>query len=172
MAKGQYKEWLKRENLLLLQGWKREGLTDEQIAHNIGVTPRTLEYWKKKYVQIFQALKVGKEQANFIVENALFNKAINGHVTAQIFWLKNNWRDKYNDSQLSVEERELLKYRIKESELDTKIKEANALLKAFEVQIRKEEFGTDEDEERTDDLASAVQDGMKGVFGNGDEIET
>lgn len=124
MAKGQYKEWLKKENLLLLQGWKREGLTDEQIAHNIGVTPRTLEYWKKKYVQIFQALKVGKEQANFIVENALFNKAINGHVTAQIFWLKNNWRDKYNDSQLSVEERELLKHRIKDSELDTKIKEA------------------------------------------------
>lgn len=50
--------------------------------------------------------------------------------------------------------------------------EAKAMLNAFEVQIRQEEFGTDEDEERTDDLASAVQDGMKGVFGNGDEIET
>ncbi|KRL84595.1 terminase small subunit [Ligilactobacillus apodemi] len=50
--------------------------------------------------------------------------------------------------------------------------EAKAMPNAFEVQIRQEEFGTDEDEERTDDLASAVQDGMKGVFGNGDEIET
>lgn len=50
--------------------------------------------------------------------------------------------------------------------------EAKAMLNAFEVQIRQEEFGTDEDEERTDDLASAVQDGMKGVFGDGDEIET
>ena len=46
------------------------------------------------------------------------------------------------------------------------------MLNAFEVQIRQEEFGTDETEERTDDLASAVQDGIKGVFGDGDEIET
>lgn len=50
--------------------------------------------------------------------------------------------------------------------------EAKAMLNAFEVQIRQEEFGTDETEERTDDLASAVQDGIKGVFGDGDEIET
>ena len=67
---------------------------------------------------------MGKEQANFIIENALFKKAKNGHVTAQIFWLKNNWRDKYNDSQLSVEERELLKHRIKDAKIDTQLKEA------------------------------------------------
>lgn len=124
MARGQYKKWLKQENLLLLQGWKRDGLTDEQIAHNIGIRRETLYDWIKKYPNISNALKMGKEQANFIIENALFKKAKNGHVTAQIFWLKNNWRDKYNDSQLSVEERELLKHRIKDSELDTKIKEA------------------------------------------------
>lgn len=124
MARGQYKKWLKQENLLLLQGWKRDGLTDEQIAHNIGIRRETLYDWIKKYPNISNALKMGKEQSNFIVENALFQKAVKGHVTAQIFWLKNNWRDKYNDSQLSVEERELLKHRIKDSELDTKIKEA------------------------------------------------
>ncbi len=107
-----------------MQGWKRNGLTDEQIAHNMGISINTLNKWKRRFIQIRQALKIGREQSNFIVENALFQKAVKGHVTAQIFWLKNNWRDKYNDSQLSVEERELLKHRIKDSELDTKIKEA------------------------------------------------
>lgn len=120
MAKGQYQKWLQDDNLILLQGWKRNGLTDEQIANNIGVTPRTLENWKKKYVQIFRALKVGKEQANFAVESKLFQRAMSGNTTAMIFWLKNNWRDKYNDSELSPEERKLAVARMKKLEAETK----------------------------------------------------
>lgn len=120
MAKGQYQKWLEDDNLILLQGWKRNGLTDEQIAHNIGVTPRTLENWKNKYVQIFRALKVGKEQANFAVEGKLFQRAMSGNTTAMIFWLKNNWRDKYNDSELSPEERKLAIARMKKLEAETK----------------------------------------------------
>lgn len=120
MAQGQYKKWLENDNLILLQGWKRNGLTDEQIANNIGVTPRTLENWKKKYVQIFRALKVGKEQANFAVEGKLFQRAMSGNTTAMIFWLKNNWRDKYNDSELSPEERKLAVARMKKLEAETK----------------------------------------------------
>ncbi|MGT2800816.1 hypothetical protein [Streptococcus marmotae] len=124
MAQGQYQEWLKAENLLLLQGWKRQGLSDEQIARDkIGINPRTLEKWKKSHGQIGQALKRGKEHANFLIENKLFEKAANGNVTAMIFWLKNNWREKYNDSQLSEEERQLLKERIKSLELDNKERE-------------------------------------------------
>lgn len=126
MAKGQYKKWLENDNLILLQGWKRNGLTDEQIANNIGVTPRTLENWKKKHVQIFRALKVGKEQSNFVVEGELFQRAVSGNTTAMIFWLKNNWRDKYNDSELSPEERELAIARKRKLDADTRISEAKA----------------------------------------------
>lgn len=126
MAKGQYKKWLENDNLILLQGWKRNGLTDEQIAGNIGVTPRTLENWKKKYVQIFRALKVGKEQANFAVEGKLFQRAMSGNTTAMIFWLKNNWRDKYNDSELSPEERKLATARMEKLKADTQISKARA----------------------------------------------
>ena len=120
MAKGQYKKWLEKENLVLIQGWKMNGLTDEQIAKNIGIAPRTLERWKKKYSQISRVLKIGHEQANFIIENELFAKATQGNTTAMIFWLKNNWRDKYNDSELSPEERKLAVARMKKLEAETK----------------------------------------------------
>ena len=32
MAKGKYAEWLEPDGLLRLEGWARDGLTDEQIA--------------------------------------------------------------------------------------------------------------------------------------------
>lgn len=126
MAKGRYQEWLEPENLILLQGWKRNGLTDEQIAHNVGINVRTLDKWKAKYGQIGRALKVGHEQANYIIEGELFKKARKGNTTAMIFWLKNNWRDKYNDSALSPEEREMTKARKENVIQDTRIKKLKA----------------------------------------------
>ena len=126
MAKGRYQKWLENENLILIQGWKRNGLTDEQIAHNMGISINTLNKWKRRFAQIRQALKVGHEQANFIVEGELFKKAIKGNTTAMIFWLKNNWRDKYNDSALSPEEREMTKARKENVIQDTRIKKLKA----------------------------------------------
>ena len=126
MAKGRYQKWLEKENLILLEGWKRNGLTDEQVAHNMGISVNTLNKWKQRFVQIRQALKVGHNQANFIVEGQLFRKATQGNTTAMIFYLKNNWRDKYNDSALSPEERRLAKARVKKLAADTRIAEAKA----------------------------------------------
>lgn len=126
MAKGRYQKWLENENLILIQGWKRNGLTDEQIAHNMGISINTLNKWKQRFAQIRQALKVGHEQANFIVEGELFKKAVKGNTTAMIFWLKNNWRDKYNDSELSPEEREMIKARKESVIQDARIKKLRA----------------------------------------------
>lgn len=97
MAKGQYEKWLEPENLVLLHGWKLQGLTDEQIADKIGIAHRTFERWKAEHGQIRQAIKGGKEVANFVIENELYKKAKSGNVTAMIFYLKNNYRDKYTD---------------------------------------------------------------------------
>lgn len=98
MAKGVYKEWLEKDNLLLLQGWARDGLTDEQIAHNMGINVATLYRWKNEHSKIRDTLKKTKEVVDRAVENALFKKAIEGDTTAMIFWLKNrrpnDWRDK------------------------------------------------------------------------------
>ena len=120
MANGFYKKWLEPDNLVLLQGWKRNGLTDEQIAQNIGIRRETLYSWKKRFPNINNALKRGREQSNYIIESKLFQTALSGNTTAMIFWLKNNWRDKYNDSELSPEERKLAVARMKKLEAETK----------------------------------------------------
>jgi transposase-like protein len=93
-----YKEWLEPQNLIRIQGWARDGLTEADIAKNMGIVTSTLWEWKKKYQNISNALKVNKDIADRQVENALFKAAIEGNTTAQIFWLKNRkrleWRDK------------------------------------------------------------------------------
>ncbi|MEN2346488.1 helix-turn-helix domain-containing protein [Lentilactobacillus parabuchneri] len=75
MARGKYQEWLNDEGLLKLQGWARDGLTDEQIAYNIGIRRPTLYAWEKKYSDISDALKKGKEVVDRKVENSLFKRA-------------------------------------------------------------------------------------------------
>lgn len=76
MAKGKYEEWLLDYNLILLEGWARDGLTDEQIAYNMGIHIATLCAWKNKYHEINEALKKGKAVADYMVENALFKSAL------------------------------------------------------------------------------------------------
>ena len=130
MAKGEYQKWLEPENLLMLQGWKLQGLTDEQVAGNIGINPRTLEKWKSKYGQIGRALKRGKMQANFTVENRLLKKAIDGDNTAMIFFLKNNYREKYSDSQKSAEEIRMINAQARKAEAEALMAEYKAKLLA------------------------------------------
>lgn len=116
MAKGKYKRWLTAEGLALLKGWARDGLTDEQIAENMGIGRSTLYEWKGRYTDIADALKEGKEVADRHVENALYKRALGYEydettqelgedgelvvtkvvtkqerpdVVAQVFWLKN-----------------------------------------------------------------------------------
>lgn len=97
MAKGKYQKWLEPDSLTLLEGWARDGLTDEQIAHNMGISAKTLWEWKKKYCNICNALKKGKAVVDFEVENALYQAAISGNVTAQIYWLNNRKPDKWRN---------------------------------------------------------------------------
>lgn len=129
MAKGKFQEWLTPEGLLKIEGWARDGLIDEQIAQNIGIRAATLYEWKKRFPEISEALKRGKEVIDRQVENALLKRALGyeyeevkekfeggiltertvtkkevvADTTAQIFWLKNRkpdtWRDKPEGTQ-------------------------------------------------------------------------
>lgn len=76
MAKGKYQKWLEPENLILIEGWARDGLTDEQIASNMGISRSTLNAWKVKFPDISDTLKKGKEVVDRLVENALLKRAL------------------------------------------------------------------------------------------------
>ena len=126
MAKGKYEHWLTEEGLLQLEAWARNGLTDEQIASNMGITRKTLAEWKNKYGDICDTLKRGKAVVDIQVENALLKRAlgysyvettreqvIDSHMevtkevtkevvpdtTAQIFWLKNRKPEDWRDKR-------------------------------------------------------------------------
>lgn len=117
MAK--YTEWLTEEGLIKINGWAKDGLIDEQIATNIGVSYSTFRDWKKKFPALSAALKESKEAVDRQVENALFKSAVGfiyeeetvtnagdvvlvkkyskPNTTAQIFWLKNRKRNQWTD---------------------------------------------------------------------------
>ena len=120
------KDWEKADKLILLRGWKRNGLTNKQIAENIGISERTFYLWMKKSKVISQTMLFGKQHAKFIVENALFEKARNGNTTAMIFWLKNNWREKYTDSILTSEERQANVQKTRKLKAEADLAEARA----------------------------------------------
>lgn len=99
MAKGKYEKWLEPENLLRIEGWARDGLTDEDIAANMGISRSTLNDWKNKHSDISDALKKGKEVVDRQVENALLKEALDGNITAIIYWLNNRKPDKWRNKR-------------------------------------------------------------------------
>jgi len=90
---------LSPEGLDFIQGLARDGLTDEQIATRIGITRVSLWRWRNKHPELAKACREGKDVADCKVESALYKNAIEGNVTAQIFWLKNRKPDKWNVPQ-------------------------------------------------------------------------
>ena len=93
--------WLSHEGLTLIQGWARDGLTDEQIAARMGIARKTLWQWRKDNPELAQCVRSGKEVADYAVESALYKNAIEGNVSAQMFWLKNRKREQWN-SQIPI----------------------------------------------------------------------
>ena len=76
MATAKYARWLEPEGLTLIEGWARWGLTEKQIAKNMGCSYSTFRSWRDKYPALSAALKKGKEVSDFEVESALFKRAI------------------------------------------------------------------------------------------------
>lgn len=120
---------LTEENLIRIKGWAMDGLTNEQIAENLGITAKTLYEWRLKKSELREALKKSREVADRIIENSLFKRAtgydveeevseerlVDGELvvvskkktkkhippdtTAQIYWLNNRKSDKWKNKQ-------------------------------------------------------------------------
>lgn len=123
-------DWETESGITLITGWKRDGLSNVQIAENIGISEATLYRWKNKSESIERALETGKEIANFHVENALFKMATGffydeittensetrsykktvrkyapPNVKAIEIWLKTKWPERYAQKEsLEIEQ--------------------------------------------------------------------
>lgn len=75
MAKSKYFTHVEPK-LTLVEGWARDGLTDEQIAKNLGISKTSLYKYKEEHIELFELLKKGKEIIDYEVENALLKKAL------------------------------------------------------------------------------------------------
>lgn len=119
MAKSKWEQV--KDKLILVEGWARDGLTDEQISKNLKISVQTFYTYQKKHLEFFESLKKGKEVVDYEVENALLKRALGYEydeitfeygkeikrirkqvipdTTAQIFWLKNRNPEKWRDKQ-------------------------------------------------------------------------
>ena len=74
--KGKYSEWLTPDGLLLLEGYARDGLTDDLIAQKMGIGKTPFYAWADRFPEFRNALKKGKAPVDIQVENALLKRAL------------------------------------------------------------------------------------------------
>lgn len=67
-------QWQTDDGLALLEHWKRNDLTDAEIAKRIGIKPKTLQDWKGRFPLISAALKKGSEYSVADAEKAITSK--------------------------------------------------------------------------------------------------
>lgn len=149
MTRVHYEEWGTPDQLIRIRGWAMDGLTDTQIARNLGIGRTTFYKWKNEHPEFANALMLSRDVADREIENALYKAAKKGNITAMIFWLKNRkpdeWRDK-RDPDLSGD---LL---AKVDEVTVKIKEAAEAESVIELVEGDNE--RDNADEETGDLRS------------------
>lgn len=82
-------------DLAKVEALASRGLTREQVAHNLGLTARTLRNHDAEMKgAIEDAYCRGKDMGIHEIANALYEKAKKGNTTAQIFFLKcNGWKE-------------------------------------------------------------------------------
>lgn len=115
-----------KDNLIRIAAWTRDGLTEEQIAKNFGISYNTFKRAKKdpEYGELITAALIQtKDVVDMEVENMLLKRArgyeydevteeyemgvlakrkvthkmVVPDTSAQIFWLKNRQPDKWRD---------------------------------------------------------------------------
>ena len=92
-------EWATDAALLRIRSLAMRGLTQDQIAATIGIPVRTFKRWispkstKAASIQMRKAVEAGRDVAVAAVENALFNKAVNGDLGAICYFLNNRASD-------------------------------------------------------------------------------
>lgn len=83
------------DNVIASLRANKYNVSDACEANNI--SRRTFYNWKNEDKNFAERVEEIKEHVTDTVETALFRNAIDGNVTAQIFWLKNKRSDIWSD---------------------------------------------------------------------------
>lgn len=89
---------------VLASYFAEQGLTDAEVASRLHISRKTLYTWRKLHPELEEALRDSKERADALVERALFQKALQGDVSACIFYLCNRSPSRWKrNGQLDVQ---------------------------------------------------------------------
>lgn len=135
-----------RSRLSEIEAWAKAGVSDKQIAKNLGIAYSTFRQYVKKYSELDSVLNKGKQEVDEKVENALLKRALGytydevketyegnqltkrqvvtkhvpADVGAMIFWLKNrrpqDWKSDYHKVKNAEKVLEL-----REKEMEAKV---------------------------------------------------
>ena len=72
---GKYNSWRDRFGLEQVRRLAEEGLSDQEIAERAGVEYAIFRVWKRKYQKLYDAIELGRREADFSVVEALYKKA-------------------------------------------------------------------------------------------------
>ena len=79
-----------KPKLNLVEGYARAGYSNKQIAANLGIGETTMDRYTKKHPELLEAITYGRQDAEIMVENALFKRAIG-------YKYKEVWKERVRD---------------------------------------------------------------------------
>jgi len=83
MAGGRPSKYDEKLHPRLAKAYAMAGLTDAQMAEEMGIALATLKNWKNDFPEFMAALKEGKEEPDAKVEKSLFRQALGYEYEAQ-----------------------------------------------------------------------------------------
>lgn len=67
--------WESDRGLILVEGWSRDGLTNDQLANNMGICRDTFYKWLKASPTLKTRITHARNEVDFEIENILFKTA-------------------------------------------------------------------------------------------------
>ncbi len=91
-------------NLEMVKALAMQGLTMENIARTLGISPSTLYAKKQQYLEFSEAIKNGQAEGEAIATSELFKKVKKGDAWAVCFFLKSRygWKDWADPNQVNI----------------------------------------------------------------------
>ena len=100
------KDIISKECLILIEGWRRDGIDILTICDRLGISFPTFKKIRNQYPEVENALRRGRASINYEVENALLKAAI-GYTRTSVKTYIENKPDKNGNRQVRMEKEEV-----------------------------------------------------------------